>query len=358
MQQKKGRFKVSTFEDQAIYPGAELFLIKTFMRSEGFAPKQWLLGTGLSEEQLQHADMLMSLRQFDIIYRNIFRLSARADIGLALGRALNLSRWGLLSGALICCKSLGDALETANRFRGLLRSRFTLTPHIRGDRYEITICKREGMDYPLNQQFAHEVLLASLQTQIQQILGENFHFEAVQLSYPQTPYHTLYQSYLACPVQFSAGKSMFAIPRKIMEKALPIGNPVAKHQSIAVAEKEMARVSLIQDGDIGWRVKTVLDHSRNHRMKLDTVAESLNFSPRTLRRKLQQAGTSFKQISDEHLLQQAMQSLEDSSLNVADIAAVCGFKDQVSFREAFKRLSGMTPLGYRKHCQETKLAAK
>jgi len=119
---------MTAFEDQAIYPAAELFLIRQFMRKEGFKPKQWLLGTGLSEEQIRLPETQVSLRQFDIIYHNIYRITQRPDIGLALGHALNISRWGILSTALICARTLGSALEIGNRFRSLVRSRF-VTAH-------------------------------------------------------------------------------------------------------------------------------------------------------------------------------------------------------------------------------------
>src|SRR5690606_10351454 len=119
---------MAAFENHAIYSAAELFLLKQFMRQEGFLPNQWLLGTGLTEAQINRPETLVSLRQFDIIHRNIFRLVARPDVGLALGGALNLSRWGVLTTALICARTLGHALQNAHQFRTLVRSRFTLTP--------------------------------------------------------------------------------------------------------------------------------------------------------------------------------------------------------------------------------------
>src|SRR5690606_10455205 len=240
---------MAAFENHAIYPGAELFLLKQFMRQEGFMPKQWLLGTGLTEAQINQAETLVSLRQFDIIYRNIFRLAARPDLGLALGGALNLSRWGVLTTALVCARTLGHALQSAHEFRTLLRSRFTLTPRLRRGQIEVQLQRREGMQVPLNAVFAHEVLLGSLQRQISELLAEPFRFTEVRLNYPPPPHQAFYQTHLGCPVRFNCEQSTLVIPLALMIRTLPLGNPVTERQARAVCEQEALRLAQVQEGD-------------------------------------------------------------------------------------------------------------
>jgi len=338
---------MSQLQQQAIYPAAELFLLKQFMRREGIAPAQALLGTGLDEAQLSRADSLVSSEQFDRIYRNLYRLAARADFGLALGQALNLSRWGLLSAALFSSKTLGDALATANQLRVLLRSRFTLSAAMRDGGYDIEVRKREGMEYPLNSVFAHEMLFASLQVQIAQLLGADFRFSEVRLNYPPPSHTAEYSRYFSCKVLFNAPVSGFRIERDTMHQPLPLANPAAKQQAMLVAEAELKRVLQVQKGDIGWQVRALIQGSEQ-RLALDDVAAGLNLSPRTLRRKLQEAGLTFRQISDEELLKKSMLLLDDQQQKVSSVAVACGFKDLLSFREAFKRWSGMTPQEYRR----------
>ncbi|WP_186435768.1 AraC family transcriptional regulator [Thalassolituus sp. C2-1] len=338
---------MSQLQQQAIYPGAELFLLKQFMRREGIVPAQALLGTGLDEAQLSRAGSLVSSEQFDRIYRNLYRLAARADFGLALGQALNLSRWGLLSAALFSSKTLGDALATANQLRVLLRSRFTLTAAMREGGYDIEVRKREGMEYPLNSVFAHEMLFTSLQVQIAQLLGREFYFTEIRLNYPPPPHAADYERYFAAKVQFNSPVSGFCIDRDTMHQPLPLANPAAKQQAMLVAEAELKRVLQVQKGDIGWQVRALIQGSEQ-RLALDDVAAGLNLSPRTLRRKLQEAGLTFRQISDEELLKKSMLLLDDQQQKVSSVASACGFKDLLSFREAFKRWSGMTPQQYRR----------
>ena len=339
---------MNPLQQQAIYPSAELFLLKQFMRKENIHPAKALLGTGLSESQLNNADLLVSSDQFDRIYRNLYRLAGRADFGLALGKALNLSRWGLLSAALFSSKTLGDALTTANQLKGLLRSRFTLHTKEENSGYTIEIRKREGIEYPLNSVFAHEMMLVSLQVQIAQLLGRNFHFSEVHLNFPPPAHAKNYKEYFSCAVLFNCQQSCFRIKYETMHQPLPMANPVAKQQAMQVADTEMRRVQKVQAGDIGFQVRAFIQ-SNDQRLSLDQVATGLNLSPRTLRRKLQEASLSFRQVRDEEMLKKAMSLLDDEQQKVSSVAVACGFKDLLSFREAFKRWTGMTPRQYRQH---------
>ena len=339
------------FEDQAIFPAAELFLIKQFMKSEGFTPSQWLLGTGLREEQIRQPDTLVSQRQFDIIYHNIYRIARRPDIGLALGNALDISRWGILATALTCARTLGNALQTANRFRGLIRSRFLLTPQIRNDATHILVERQDGMEFVLSQVFSHEMLIAFLQRNMANLVGQNAIFSEIRLAYAPPPHHASYEKYLQCPIIFGAPQTVLVIPQSLMTRALPMGNPVTEQQAIRFCEQEMERLEKIRQGDLTWMLRTELARHQGMLPNLDEIAHNLHTTPRTLRRKLRDNGTSFRRICQEYQLQLALDSLHDPRQKAATIAQKCGFRDTASFREAFKRWTDMTPQEYRQRLQ-------
>ena len=338
---------ISIFENQAIYPGAELFLIKTFMQAEGFLPQQWLLGTGLPESALKHPDTLVSLHQFDIIYRNVFRLAQSPDIGLRFGKALNLSRWGILTLALTSARSLGSALQTANQHRSLIRSRFNLEPEVLGDLVKINVTQHTSMPFPVSTEFGYEMLIGSLHKQISDLLIKPFSFHHIQLHYPAPPYSRHYQRHCGCTVEFNSQTSALWIPANTLSQPLPLSNQIAEKQAIAICELEMRRVDQIQEGDISWLVKSELTKDNVLPPNLNTLAERLTMSPRTLRRRLHTAGTGYREIYQQHQLQLALQGLTNEQIKLDVIAKQCGFKDTASFRQAFKRWTQMNPSEYR-----------
>lgn len=339
---------MTAFEDQAIYPSAELFLIKQFMKREGFQPKHWLLGTGLKEEHIKDPETLVSLRQFDIIYHNIFRITKRPDVALALGTSLNLSRWGVLSIAMICAQTLGSALETGNRFRSIVRSRFSLTPVFKKDVTEIVIAREDGMSFPLSPSFSHELLITSMQTMIRSLVKSKDVIKEVHLSYAPPAHHEHYQNYFDCPFYFNREKSMIVVSNEVMSKPLPTGNPITEQQAISICKMEAERVAQVQKGDLTWMLRAEISKREGPLPSLDDIADRLHVTPRTLRRKLQEAGTSYRRICHEHQLQLALHYLSDPKLKSTAVAHKCGFKDAASFREAFKRWTDMTPQEHRK----------
>src|SRR5690606_24017498 len=247
------------------------------------------------------------------------------------------SRWGVLTTALVCARTLGHALQSAHEFRTLLRSRFTLTPRLRRGQIEVQLQRREGMQFPLNAVFAHEVLLGSLQRQISELLAEPFRFTEVRLNYPPPPHQAFYQTHLGCPVRFNCEQSTLVIPLALMIRTLPLGNPVTEPQARAVCEQEALRLAQVQEGDFSGLVRTEIARHEGSLPSLEDVAQRLQVTSRTLRRRLQERGTSYRQLCQEHQLQLALELLMDRRQPIARVASRCGFRDAASFREAFRR---------------------
>ncbi|MFC3679593.1 helix-turn-helix transcriptional regulator [Bacterioplanoides pacificum] len=73
------------------------------------------------------------------------------------------------------------------------------------------------------------------------------------------------------------------------------------------------------------------------------VARQLNVSERTLFRRLQQYGFSFKQILMQTRTELAKKHLQAGQLTLAEIALLLGYSEQSAFNRAFKRETGLTP---------------
>lgn len=85
---------------------------------------------------------------------------------------------------------------------------------------------------------------------------------------------------------------------------------------------------------------------------LEEVAAQLFMSTRTLRRKLQQADTTFVALLDEVRLNDARRLLGMTTLGIEVIAGRIGFAEPASFTHAFRRWTGMTPSEWRARQRE------
>lgn len=81
--------------------------------------------------------------------------------------------------------------------------------------------------------------------------------------------------------------------------------------------------------------------------QLETIALSLNVTPRTLQRKLQDENTSYRELSDSIRYELASTLLRYEDLTFSEIAYKLGYGELRAFRIAFKQWSGVTPTDYR-----------
>ena len=90
-------------------------------------------------------------------------------------------------------------------------------------------------------------------------------------------------------------------------------------------------------------VERVLERAGCASLPIEEVARALELSVRTLRRRLEEAGTSFREVSDRLRAQAAQRLLHEQGLTVAEASRQLGFSDVRAFRRAFKRWLGQVP---------------
>ena len=80
---------------------------------------------------------------------------------------------------------------------------------------------------------------------------------------------------------------------------------------------------------------------------IETVAENLSVSVRTLRRKLKQEGFTFQAVKQLALERRAKHLLRDTGLKLGEISYEVGYSEPSAFCRAFRRWTGYTPEEYR-----------
>ncbi|MEQ3635973.1 helix-turn-helix domain-containing protein [Alcanivorax sp.] len=76
---------------------------------------------------------------------------------------------------------------------------------------------------------------------------------------------------------------------------------------------------------------------------LQTIAEKLDMSPRSLRRHLSMAGTAFSGIRNKVRETFATRYLQETCMSLEKIAHLLGYSDQASFSKAYRNWTGRTP---------------
>jgi AraC-like DNA-binding protein len=80
---------------------------------------------------------------------------------------------------------------------------------------------------------------------------------------------------------------------------------------------------------------------------LESVASEMSMQPRTLNRRLQAEGKSFRELINEARFETARQLLAGTRMDITDIALALGYADPSGFTHAFQRWSGVAPSQWR-----------
>jgi len=93
--------------------------------------------------------------------------------------------------------------------------------------------------------------------------------------------------------------------------------------------------------------RAIQDKLTGHRPSIDSVAQALHMTPRTLQRRLQDSGSSYQRLLDEARHQMARYYLSNSALELNEAAYLLGFEDPNSFGRAFRVWEGVPPSDWR-----------
>ena len=99
---------------------------------------------------------------------------------------------------------------------------------------------------------------------------------------------------------------------------------------------------------ISAAIEKLLSSARDGQVaNLELMADMLNLSPRTLRRRLVAEGTSFTEIADTWRFKSSLDLLAQDNSRIHEISERLGYANAPNFERAFKRWTGQTPGTYR-----------
>jgi AraC-like DNA-binding protein len=117
------------------------------------------------------------------------------------------------------------------------------------------------------------------------------------------------------------------------------------------AEQLLRERSRSDEGIVAQVHAAIIKNLAHDRVRLSLIADELKLSPRTLQRKLSEAGASFQQVLDQARYALATDYLRQHSLSLVDIAFLLGYQEQSAFTHAFKEWSGVNPGAWREAAQ-------
>jgi AraC-like DNA-binding protein len=316
-------------------------LVLQAFQDQGIDAGELLEGSGISPADLGRADSRITTRQELQVCANA--VARRREVGLELGRRMHVSCYGMLGYALLSSATLGDALRLAMQYPALLGTLFQLRLIDDGER--VWFSAGDYDEDPRLAAFNAEFCLTSLKVICDDLLGQSLPLLAARFAHNAPDYHPLYAQTFDCPLAFGALDNAFAFDRHWLNAPLPLADRIT-HRAMS---ERCRRQNLEFTGRQAWlgRIRQLLLDQLDAAPGLEGLARQMNCSSRTLRRHLQELGSSYQQLLDELRFERAKQLLAEDQLPIYRIAEELGFSETASFRHAFLRWSGVAPSHFR-----------
>ena len=306
-----------------------------------------LAGTGISPEAMSDPQARISHRQKIALFGNVLRLTPEPAIGLIAGRRQRLSDFGVFGYAVMSSATLADAIAFGIRHVRLAGPVLEKSFRVEGDTaiFEARDVMALGALLPL----ATEFWFSSIQALTEHVLGREFRGRQLLLPYPAPSYAARYEDFLRCPVTFDADVMQWQFDASMLGMPLPNANPITADVCASFCSRMLEE--LTDEPALIRTIKETCLNSMSDLPRADQMAERLQLSPRTLHRRLVDAGTSYQAIIDGLRERLAIEFLERTDLSVDEIAERSGFSDVSNFRKAFRKWTGQTPAYYRERAR-------
>lgn len=318
-------------------------LLIELAEERGLSATEVLSQAQMRHDLLQQPDARVSAAQAAAMTRYVIEHTGCEGIGIEIGLRAKPTAHGYLGYAALSAGTAGEAFALFQQFGRLRSGDFSLALGIDGDQAVVEV--RENHPLGTLRHTLYEGVMSGFVTLGRHIFGEPIEGVELCFEWPEPAYFEPYR-WLLPLARFSQPANQIRFPAVLLEKRLPMGDPVAVKALLRQCEQELAELGPAADNLLP-RLKAELLNGEPRFADLETIAARLFMSGRTLKRRLAEAHSNFQQLRDEVRYREALRLLAKPELEMAHIAARLGYLDPAHFTRAFRRWSGRTPSAVR-----------
>lgn len=376
---------LATWQDKCIDSQLLVASLVGLFKQRGLDGDKLLRGTGIFATDIRKPDHLISPKQLARLLDNALAQWPSGDLSFLLGQLWLPSQSGALTAGLFCARDLKELTYFWHKYHWLTQPWLQTWRGQGEQQWHFLLSLDLGMQR--HRQFFIELSLSSLTACCKQLLGQAWRGS---ISFPYSAPDNLahYYKYFGTDIRFDAplcrismAKTLLRQPSLFASQSLLysqsddvnvdcVGNvqlPSAA-QSLIHSEgtalepdihtphsplrpqlnmaKSARQALLAQEFRLGLAAGIRLKLMRRT-LSLPEMAQLLEISSATLKRRLGEMGLSYGQLVDETRLIRALYYLAEPEQDARSIATSLSFSDASNFRRSFKRWTGQLPAYFR-----------
>jgi AraC-like DNA-binding protein len=278
------------------------------------------------------------------------------DEGFGLfAQPMRVGSFEFLCRGCLSAPTLAEALTRASRFLHVVLPDLAVSVRRSHGRAELVIAEtRKLADRPDDpgRIFAFEWLLRLLHGLSCWLAGRGIGLDSVIFPYPKPVHFADYalifteDSRFAPTVPGGTGTLVASFNANLLD--LPIRRDEAALTAFLDGAPGKITTLYRRDREMVIRVRDLLRAALPDTLSLDDIAARLYLSPRTIHRRLEEEGSSFRGIKDALRRDMALSRLTKTRDSISQVAADLGYADNSAFYRAFVEWTGMAPVHYRR----------
>ena len=263
--------------------------------------------------------------------------------GFLVGKHQPPLQLGAVGRAMRMSPTFGEAIETGLHYS----HSFT-----QGTKYDLTVT--QGMarlerwhrrSYPFGSTQMRMLGIVQVFKLLNHLSGTDLRPSLITYTFSEPENSKQMPSYFSCPVLFDQEFDSLCFPERDLSR------PMAESNSALLQLVKQLDLYLSKNRpelEIFERVRHYIRaHVGTQRCTMEDCATFLHLSSRTLQRELEKHGTSFRQSLLHVRMEIARQHLSDSSIDLAALAELLGYRNQSAFSRSFRLEHGVSPKQWR-----------
>ncbi|MDB4993595.1 MAG: oruR2 [Myxococcaceae bacterium] len=306
-----------------------------YARRDGLDVAGLLRGLRIAPTELDDPDVRVPEPTMQRAWAEIVAASTDEAFGLHLAQHTEEGQFEVLDYAVSFSATVRDALHRVAQFYRLVSDAVAI--QVLRDGAATRVVRVVGGTDPQDQ----DAFFALLVERFRNISGRPIRPREVSFAHPPHAQRDL-AAFFRCPVHFMRARSELVFASSDLE--LPVR--AAKPQLATLLDRYAAELlaRLPATGTYADHVRRVVEQVIGcGAPTLEAISRELRASPRTVQRRLSDAGTTHTRVVDDVRRQLAVRYLESPRLSITEIAFLLGYEDDSSFRRAFKKWTGKSP---------------
>jgi len=320
-----------------------LGVLPALLRQLGVDPAPVLTAAGLDASALDVAGNTIPYAAFAKLLDEGARRSGCAHFGLLGGQAWHLSSLGMLGELIRHSATVGDALRTGVVYHHLNSQGGVVFLRQDGAVAEFGYAIYHRVERRANE--IYDAVLATLVNFMRELCGAGWVPSEVLVAHAAPADASPYRRLFRCPVRFDAELNALRFGAHWLDQ------PVAGADRNALRELRRQADALAQPELIDRLRRSLRVLLLKGVASGDAVADMLAMHRRTLNRRLEALGTTFREVLDDVRFDAACELLAATQLPLDDVAAALGYAGVSPFSRAFRRRAGTAPGQWRRDAQ-------